>query len=237
MSRILEVEKITKKYPAFLLDNASFSLESGSIMGFIGRNGAGKTTIIKSILNLIHTDSGTIRIFGKSYTGRENDIKERIGYATSSNIFYPRKTLKEITEMTRIFYRNWDQESYEKYIALFNLDESKKMKDLSEGMKVKYSIALALSHRAELLILDEPTSGLDPVSRDEILTIFRNLKENGTSILFSTHITSDLEKCADWITYIKSGVIIKSEELSAFLSSYPECRTLDDIIVSIEKNA
>ena len=235
--KVLEVKNLVKTYPSFKLDNVSFALEKGSIMGLIGRNGAGKTTTLKSILNLVHPESGDIKFFGLLYNEHENEIKAKIGYATSTNIFYPRKTIGEIASRIKRFYSGWDSDAYAKYISLFALDESKKLKDLSEGMKVKFSIALALSHKAEILILDEPTSGLDPVSRDEILSIFKYLKHSGTSILFSTHITSDLEKCADAITYIKKGKIIKSAKIDDFISSYPECASLEEIMIKEERNS
>lgn len=147
-------------------------LESGRIAGFVGRNGAGKTTTIKSMLNLIHPDSGEITYFGMPLTGNEAQIKQRIGYSTGTVSWYPRKKLKEIVRVTKSFYPNWDDDFYDRYRKLFQLDENKMPLELSEGMKVKFNLLLALSHKAELLILDEPTSGLDPFSRDEILDIF-----------------------------------------------------------------
>ncbi|MBO4819820.1 MAG: ABC transporter ATP-binding protein, partial [Firmicutes bacterium] len=156
---IAELKNVCKTYPAFRLKSVSFSLESGRIIGFIGRNGAGKTTTIKSMLNLIHTDSGEISYFGMSLKGHESEIKQRIGYSTGTVSWYPRKTIKEIVDVTRTFYTNWDEESYRRYMDLFGLDENKKPMELSEGMKVKFNLLLALSHKAEMLILDEPTSG------------------------------------------------------------------------------
>ena len=231
--KILEVSNLTKIYPTFKLNSVSFSVEEGTIMGFIGRNGAGKTTTLKSIMNLIHPDSGTIKLFGRPFYKRDADIMERIGYATGSNIFYQRNTLKEISQITKRFYSNWSDEENSKYMRLFNLDENKKLKDLSDGMKVKYSITLALSHNARLLILDEPTSGLDPISRSELISIFSYLKKRGVTILFSTHITSDLEKCADSITYIKEGEIVSSLPLDQFMLSYGMV-SLDEIMAQEE---
>ena len=218
---IVEVRELTKKYPSFELKQASFNVEQGRITGFIGRNGAGKTTTIKSMLNLIHTSGGEIRYFGMPLQGHETEIKQRIGYSTGTVSWYPRKTIKEIVAVTKLFYPNWDEEAYRKYLAFFGLDENKKPIELSEGMKVKFNLLLALSHRAEVLILDEPTSGLDPVSRDELLEIFRTIIEDGKhSILFSTHIISDLEKCADYITYIKGGKILCSSDVETFKDAY-----------------
>lgn len=234
MSKVLEITNLCKKYPAFELKDVSFTMNEGSIMGFIGRNGAGKTTTIKSILNLVHPDSGVMKFFGKEITGNEDEIKQLTGYAPGGINYYPMKTLKKITKITKSFYPEWNDELYTKYMTAFKLDENKKPKELSEGMKVKYNLVLALSHGAKLLILDEPTSGLDPVSRDELLTIFEKLRDKGTSILFSTHITSDLEKCADSITYIKNGQILDSASKEDFIKNH-DGENLEEIMVNIEK--
>ena len=204
-------------------------------MGMIGRNGAGKTTTMKSILHLVHPDSGEIRFFGQTLDQQDDDIRQKVGYASGGNVFYARKRIREIASMTKCFYSNWDDKQYQRYMKLFALDENKKLKDLSEGMKVKYSLVLALSHHAELLILDEPTSGLDPVSRQELLDIFHYLAKEGTAILFSTHITSDLEKTADAITYIKDGMVVASKAYAQFLLDYPQEHTLEDIMVHLER--
>ncbi|MBE9914739.1 ABC transporter ATP-binding protein [Paenibacillus donghaensis] len=217
----LDIKNLNKKYPNFQLKDVSFQLEKGYIMGFIGANGAGKTTTIKSILNMIHIDSGEVRILGKNITEHEIELKQEIGYAFGGIDFYTRSKMKTLTSVIKRFYTNWDDETYYSYLRRFKLDENKKIVDLSTGMKVKYSLALALSHGAKLLILDEPTSGLDPVSRDDLLDIFQELVVDGDiSILFSTHITTDLEKCADFITYIENGQIIKSSDKEEFKESY-----------------
>lgn len=217
----LDVRNINKKYPNFELKNVSFQLEKGYIMGFIGVNGAGKTTTIKSILSMTHIDSGEVHILGRSMAEHELDLKQDIGFAFGSIDFYTRSKIKTLTETIKKFYRNWDDETYSYYLRRFKLDENKKIADLSTGMKVKYSLALALSHGARLLILDEPTSGLDPASRDDLLDIFQELIAGGeVSILFSTHITSDLEKCADFITFISNGQIILSCEKEEFKEAY-----------------
>ena len=217
---ILSVQGLSKRYPTFALQEVGFTVRQGEIMGFIGRNGAGKTTTLKSLLNFIHPDEGDIRFFGKPFTDDEYAIKQRVGFVSGGVDYYTRSTLRVITAVTRPFYTGWDEEAYHKYLRLFALDERKMIRQLSAGMKVKYSLALALSHRAELLILDEPTSGLDPISRDELLDIFLTLAREGVSILFSTHITSDLEKCADRITYIRNGAICASEALESFTDRY-----------------
>ncbi|MCR2808049.1 ABC transporter ATP-binding protein [Paenibacillus soyae] len=217
----LEIKNLNKKYEHFQLKDVSFQLEKGYIMGFIGANGAGKTTTIKSILNLIRLDSGEIRIMGKDLIDHELELKQEIGSAFGDIAFYTRSKIKTLTKVIKPFYRNWDEEAYRSYLKKFNLNENKRISELSTGMKVKYRLALALSHGAKLLILDEPTSGLDPVARDQLLDIFQELVQDGEiSILFSTHITSDLEKCADYITYIDNGRIINSAEKEAFIDTY-----------------
>ena len=237
---ILEVNGLTKRYPSFLLDGVTFSMEQGRIMGLIGRNGAGKTTTLKSIFNLVHPDGGAVRVFGLAMPGNERAIKQRIGYAGGAVDFYSRKKLSEILDVTKRFYDGWDDDACRKYLDAFSLDENKTPRELSEGMRVKFSLTLALSHRAELLILDEPTSGLDPVSRAELLDAFLFLKEKGVSILFSTHITTDLEKCADDITYIARGKLIASEPLAEFMEENAKAGrgdTLEEIMVHYEKES
>ena len=215
---ILKVEGLCKAYPEFALQDVSFSMESGSVMGFIGRNGAGKTTTLKSLLHLVHPDAGRITLLGKDMDRDEQEIRRSIGFVSGGLSYYPRKRLRQIT---RRFYPTWDEKMYRSCLERFRLSEDKRTSELSEGMKVKYQLALAMSHGAKLLILDEPTSGLDPVSRDDLLDLFLTLaEEDGVSILFSTHITSDLEKCADHITYIQNGSIFASRTKKDFLAAY-----------------
>lgn len=218
---LLKVEALTKAYPGFLLDNVSFNVQEGEIMGFIGRNGAGKTTTLKSLLRFVRPDRGEVMFFGKRFEENETEIKSEIGFVSGGVDYYPRRRIGDITAVTRKFYKSWDEGAYKRYLELFALDERKTPMQLSAGMRVKYNLALALSHNAKLLILDEPTSGLDPVSRAEIQDVFLSLvRGQGVSILFSTHITSDLEKCADRITYIKNGRIVASEGLDDFVNAY-----------------
>jgi len=217
---VLNINGLCKSYAAFRLQDVSFEVCRGEIMGFIGRNGAGKSTTLKSLLNLVHPDSGEVRFFGMDFRAKELEIKSRIGYVSGGFDFYPRKKLRQISAVTKSFYPSWNADEYRRLMELFGLDEGKTPAQLSAGMRVKYSLALALSHGAELLILDEPTSGLDPVSRDELLEIFLRLAREGVSILFSTHITSDLDKCADRITYIREGRIVCSESADSFKNRY-----------------
>ena len=221
MDDVLLIENLNKKYPTFSLKDVSFAVKPGEIMGFIGRNGAGKTTTLKSIMNLIHYESGKISAFDKDMTEYELENKQRIGFALSELNYYPNKTIRQLMNVTKRFYKNFDEEKFNQVCKLFNLNLDKKLEELSSGMKVKYSVAIALSHHAELLILDEPTSGLDPVSRDEILDIFREIVKNkDRAILFSTHITSDLDKCASNITYIHNGEILYTGTKKDFVNSY-----------------
>lgn len=217
---ILEVSNLCKNYPAFQLKRVSFQLEAGKITGFIGRNGAGKSTTLKSMFGFVHPDEGNVAFFGKQFEGNELEIKQKVGYVSGGVDYYPKKKIKTISKITKSFYQNWDEEAYRKYLALFRLDENKTPSELSEGMKVKYALTLALSHNASLLVLDEPTSGLDPISRDELLDIFMELSEEGITIFFSTHITTDLDKCADNIIYIRDGKIEAEENLENFIQSY-----------------
>lgn len=239
----LEIEGLRKSYPGFTLQDVSFTLRQGTIMGLIGKNGAGKTTILKSILNLIPTDGGKVEILGMPSPERELECKARLGVVLGGVDFYRDKKLSAITDVTKRFYSNWDEGTYRRYMEEFSVDPDKRVKELSAGMKVKYLIALALSHHAELFLFDEPTSGLDPVSRDELLTLFRALTADGSrSILYSTHITSDLEKCADTVTYIKEGRLLASGEKEEFIRSFEALRepgetslTLEDIMVRTER--
>ena len=221
MSDILRLENVRKTYPSFTLKDVSFSVKPGQIMGFIGRNGAGKTTTLKCIMNLLHYESGKISAFETDMSKNELENKQRIGFALSELNYYPNKTIRQLVNVTKRFYKKFDQKKFDEACRLFNLNQDKKLEELSSGMKVKYSVAIALSHHSELLILDEPTSGLDPVSRDEILDIFRQIVKNkDRAILFSTHITSDLDKCASDITYIHDGEIIYSGTKNDFVNSY-----------------
>ena len=235
---ICEVRHLCKEYPSFALKDVSFELQPGTITGFIGRNGAGKTTTIKSMLNYIHPSKGEIEYFGISLIGHEDEIKQRIGFSTGAVNYYPKKKLGELVSVTKTFYDRWNDETYQKYLKLFSLDENKSPSEMSEGMKVKCNLLLALSHGAELLILDEPTSGLDPFSRDELTDLFILLKSHGLAIFFSTHITSDLEKCADHIIYIRNGEIISSDTKEGFQEKLGQpSETLEQTMLRLEKEA
>lgn len=218
--KALEVKELTKVYPEFTLDKVSFCVQQGHISRLIGRNGAGKSTTIKGILRLINAE-GSVSAFGKDFLKEEMAVKQTIGYVGGGFRYYPMNTLAAIRKAYAPFYPTWNQSKYEKYLLQFELIESKKIKELSEGMKVKFALALALSHGAKLLIMDEPTSGLDPLSREDFCDIIlRLVREEGVSVLFSTHITSDLMRIADDIVYISQGRILATCPLKELLGKY-----------------
>lgn len=229
---LLEVEKLSKKFKDFMLQEVSFNLKKGYIMGFIGPNGAGKTTTIKLIMNLLKKDGGEIRLFQEDHLRQEKTIKERIGFVYDDQEFYDELNPKEIERIIAPFYRNWDSKAYTRYLQDFALPPAKKSKDFSKGMKMKLSLAVALSHHAELLLMDEPTSGLDPVFRQEFLDIIHDFMDEDKGVLFSTHITSDLDKIADYVTFINRGRIVLSSSREKILESYGlvkgEKRQLDE---------
>ena len=221
MAEILTVRNLCKNYPAFELHDVSFSIRASSIMGLIGRNGAGKTTTIKSILRLVRPDGGSVEFLGQPVDDDAAALRREAGYVSGDLCYYPRKRLSQLTAVTRSFYSAWDSARYEALLRRFSLDDSKRVCELSAGMKVKYQLACALSHGAKLLILDEPTSGLDPVSRDDLLDLLRSLcEQDGVSILFSTHITSDLDACADDVTYLQNGTVSQSVSLVGFTAPW-----------------
>lgn len=221
MTEILTVRNLCKNYPAFELHDVSFSIRASSIMGLIGRNGAGKTTTIKSILRLVRPDGGSVEFLGQPVDDDAAALRREAGYVSGDLCYYPRKRLSQLTAVTRSFYSAWDSARYEALLRRFSLDDSKRVCELSAGMKVKYQLACALSHGAKLLILDEPTSGLDPVSRDDLLDLLRSLcEQDGVSILFSTHITSDLDACADDVTYLQNGTVAQSVSLAGFTAPW-----------------
>lgn len=221
MKYALEVQGITKSYEKFKLDQVSFAVPGGCIMGFVGENGAGKSTTIKGILGLIKLDEGEIRILGKEPSEEKGLDKEEIGVVFDGCHFPENLKVKEVQKIMRSLYRNWQEDVFAGYLEQFQLVENKKIKELSRGMKMKLSLAVALSHQAKLLILDEPTSGLDPMARDAILDIFLTfIQDEEHSILVSSHIISDLEKVADYITFIHRGKILFSESKDELLLRY-----------------
>jgi ABC-type multidrug transport system, ATPase component len=218
---ILVVNNLTKHFKDFSLKNVSFLLPRGYIMGFIGPNGAGKSTTIKLIMNLLHKDGGKITVFGLDNLEYELAVKDRIAFVFDENHYYEELTLGKMAQIVASFYKHWEPKTFEQYLKDFELDPKKKIKELSKGMKMKFSLAVALSHGAELLIMDEPTSGLDPLVRSELLEILATLiQDERKSVFFSTHITSDLDKIADFITFIDHGEIVLSTSKDDILEKY-----------------
>ncbi len=208
MENILDIKGLNKAYEGFALKDVTFSLPKGYIMGFVGQNGSGKTTTIRSILNMANIDSGKISIFGLDSVENAVEIKERLGVVFDSLYLANHLNIKQIDKQLAPFYKDWSSEEFFRRIKAFGLPDNKKVGDFSKGMKMKLMVAVALSHKAELMILDEPTSGLDPVARDELLDILSEyISDDSRSVLFSTHITSDVERIADYITVLHGGKV------------------------------
>jgi ABC-2 type transport system ATP-binding protein len=206
------ISNLTKNYKDFTLNNISFTVPKGTIMGFVGENGAGKTTTIKAILDLIHTDGGEVTILGSNAKSLPMEIKSQIGVVFDGSNLHDNLNVKNINTVMKNIYPNWEEKVFFEYIKKLQLPERKIIKEYSRGMKMKLTIAIALSHHSKILILDEATSGLDPIVRDEILDIFLEFIQNEEhTILLSSHIISDIEKIADYVTFIHRGKIIFSE--------------------------
>lgn len=215
----LELRGVCKKYDGFALRDVGFTLPRGTVMGLIGENGAGKTTTIKAVLDLIRPDSGEITVLGEQSTSNPA-VRERIGVVLDDGGFPSTMNAVQVDTLLGRAYRNWDTAQFFRYIERFGIDKEKAIKDYSKGMKTKLVIAAALSHHAELLLLDEPTSGLDPVVRDEVLDLLYDFMQDDThAILLSSHITSDLDKIADEITFIHKGEVLLSEPRDELLDT------------------
>ena len=221
MEPALQINGLTKEYPGFKLDHVSFTLPCGTIMGLIGENGAGKSTTINAVLDLIRKDDGNILFWGKELSHNPRQLKEDIGVVFDGINFYETLTPVEVGKISAAAYRQWDPAAYKGFLDQFQLPADKEIKTFSKGMKMKLSIAAALSHHPKLLILDEATSGLDPVMRDDILDVFLDFIQDEThSILMSSHITTDLEKVADYITFIHQGKIVFSKPKDELIYNY-----------------
>ena len=248
MNSALILKNVNKKYEKsnFAIKDISFSVPEGSIVGFIGENGAGKSTTMNCILNVIRRDSGTIEIFGREMTDEDIDIRENIGVVYDSNNFPEYLTAKQLADILGRIYSKWDDFCFEQFLRRFGLPESQKIKSYSRGMSMKLAIAVALSHDSKLLILDEATSGLDPIMRDEILDVLLEfVKQENHSILLSSHITSDLEKIADYIVFIHNGEIILNKTKDELIYEYGVIRCSEndfhnilseDILSSMKKD-
>ena len=221
MNNILTVNGLNKSYGNFSLRDITFSLPEGCITGFIGINGAGKTTTLRTLLGLTNKLSGNIQFFGLDMDKNERQLKDRIGIVLDDGCFYDELSLAEMKSIISSAYTSWSEQDFKRYMDMFSLAPKQKINTLSKGMRMKYALALALSHNAELLIMDEPTSGLDPLIRGQLLKILTEYMENGgKGVFFSTHITSDLDKIADMLIMIDNGKIVFQEEKDTLLDTY-----------------
>ncbi|ARK24830.1 sodium ABC transporter ATP-binding protein [Sporosarcina sp. P37] len=221
MENIAEVRNLTKQFKGFALNDLSFDIKKGFITGFIGANGAGKTTTIRCLMDLIRFEKGDIRVFGESHEHDTAEIKQRIGFVYDANFYYEDLTIEKNKRIIAPFYTDWDDELFYYYLRKFQLNTAKRVKHLSKGMRMKFSLAMALSHHPDFIIMDEPTAGLDPIVRRELLDMMQDLIQNEEkAIFFSTHITTDLEKIADFIVFIHDGRIVFQGEKEEFTKRY-----------------
>ncbi|OBR62342.1 sodium ABC transporter ATP-binding protein [Paenibacillus oryzae] len=245
MEPILDIKGLSKAYDGFQLKPFDLRLERGSIMGFIGPNGAGKSTTIRAIMNLVRKDGGDIKIFGLDHIRHEQKIKDKIGVVFDEGHFYEDLSLHDTMKFISRFYTQWDSSQFDHYVKQFQLPLKKKIKELSKGMKMKFSLAIALSHHAELLIMDEPTSGLDPLVRSELLDILMTvMQDEQKAILLSTHITSDLDKIADYITLLHNGSLLFTKPKDALADQYGVVKgdlrqlpLLQELCIGVKKNS
>lgn len=221
MENVIQLRNISKTFKSFQLENLSLDVKQGFVSGFIGANGAGKTTTIKIMMNLLKPDHGEVKVFGLNYEQHEKEIKERIGFVFDNHLFYDHLTLKEMKQIIAPAYKRWDERQFRYYVDQFELPLKTRLKSFSKGMKMKASLAFALSHHAELIIMDEPTSGLDPVFRRELLEMLHDLMSDGDkTIFYSTHITTDLDRLADYISFIQNGKLVFTKEFYKIEEEY-----------------
>ncbi|WP_096186384.1 ABC transporter ATP-binding protein [Evansella halocellulosilytica] len=221
MENVVELKNVTKKFKDFSVNNIDLHVKKGFVTGFIGANGAGKSTTIKMMMNLLKPDAGEVKLFGLDYATHEKAIKERIGFVYDGNVFFEGLNLKDIKRIVAPAYKHWDDQLFYKYIEQFELPLNKAMKTFSKGMQMKASLAIALSHHAELIIMDEPTAGLDPIFRRELLDLLQELMVDGNrSIFFSTHITTDLDRIADYIAFIQRGELVFNQSIHDVAENY-----------------
>jgi len=221
MENVIDLNNVSKRFKGFSINNMDLQVKKGFITGFIGANGAGKTTTIKMMMNLLKPDAGEVKLFGLDYKTYEKEIKERIGFVYDGNVFFEGMNLKDIKRIVGPAYKRWDDALFYKYIDQFELPLNKAIKKFSKGMQMKASLALALSHHAELIIMDEPTAGLDPIFRREFLNLVQELMLDGNrTIFFSTHITTDLDRIADYIAFIQGGKLVFNQSIHEVAENY-----------------
>lgn len=221
MENVVELKDITINFKGFSVKNMNLQVKQGFITGFIGENGAGKSTTIKMIMNLLKPDAGEVKLFGLDYTTHEKEIKERIGFVYDDNVFFEGLNLKDIKRIVGPAYKQWDDTLFYQYVEKFELPLNKAIKTFSKGMQMKASLAIALSHHAELIIMDEPTAGLDPIFKRELLDLLQELMIDGSrTIFFSTHITTDLDRIADYIAFIQKGQLVFNQSIHDIAENY-----------------
>lgn len=221
MENVVELKNISKTFKGFSVKNIDLQVKQGFVNGFIGANGAGKSTTIKIMMNLLKPDAGEVRLFGLDYKTHEKEIKERIGFVYDGNVFFEGLNLKDIKRIVGPAYKRWDDTLFYQYVEQFELPLKKAIKTFSKGMQMKASLAIALSHHAELIIMDEPTAGLDPIFRRELLDLLQELMLDGRrTIFFSTHITTDLDRIADYIAFIQKGELVFNQSIHDVAEKY-----------------
>ena len=221
MENVVELKNVTKKFKDFSVENINLQVKQGFVTGFIGANGAGKSTTIKMMMNLLKPDAGKVNVFGLDYRTHEKEIKERIGFVYDDNVFYEALNLKDIKRIIAPAYKRWDNSLFYQYVERFELPLNKALKKFSKGMQMKASLAIALSHHPELLIMDEPTSGLDPIFRRELMNLLQEIMMDGKlTVFFSTHITTDLDRIADYIVFIQKGKLVFNQSIDEVAENY-----------------
>lgn len=231
MEPVINLQGVSKKINGFSINDMNLQIEKGMVTGFVGENGAGKSTTIKLIMNLLKPDEGDVKIFGLDYRQHEKEIKERIGFVYDSNIFFEGMNLKDIKRVIAPAYPQWDDALFNDYIDRFELPMNRSIKNFSKGMQMKASIALALSHHAELIVMDEPTAGLDPIFRRELLDLLQELMvDSNQTIFFSTHITTDLDRIADYIAFIQNGKLLFNQNTEQLADEYAIVKGGNDLL-------
>lgn len=221
MENVVELKNVTKRFKGFSVNHINLQVKRGFVTGFIGANGAGKSTTIKTMMNLLRPDAGEVKLFGLDYKTHEKEIKQRIGFVYDGNIFFEGLNLKDIKRIVAPAYKRWDDTIFYQYVEQFELPLNKAIKTFSKGMQMKASLAIALSHQAELIIMDEPTAGLDPIFRRELLDLLQELMVDGNrTIFFSTHITTDLDRIADYIAFIQKGELVFNQSIHDVAENY-----------------
>ena len=234
----IEIKGLNKQFKDFGLKDLNLTVPSGCVVGLVGENGAGKSTTIKLILNMLFKDSGSITVLGKDNVKELDSVKEDIGVVFDECCFPPELNAKRLQKIMKAAYRQWDDAAYEGYLKQFDLPMNRSIGKFSRGMKMKLSMAVALSHKAKLLILDEATSGLDPVVRDDIIDILMDFtKEEDHSILMSSHIVSDLEKACDYIAFLHKGRLVLCEEKDRLYEQYRVIHCTEQQLTAIDKAA